>query len=217
MSLEELRVRAISGIGGRALGGMLATARFTTEGERGYRSEWEAGRPVIFILWHGRLVPLSYYHRSWNLVTLISASADGEYIARLVHRWGYDVVRGSSSRGGGPALRQLVRSVRDGRSIAVTPDGPRGPRERIKPGVMTAAQLTGCALLPVSAGCGSAWWFEGWDRFMVPRPFARIHIVYGEPIPVPRAADAATVESLTRQAEAALNHLTAVADAHGER
>jgi len=217
MSSKELRFRAVSGLGGRLLGGMLSTARFSTEGDAGYRSEWAAGRPVIFILWHGRLVPLSFYHRTWNLVTLISASADGEHIARLVQRWGYDVVRGSSSRGGGPALRQLVRYVRDGRSIAVTPDGPRGPREKIKPGVMTAAQLTGCALLPVGAGSRSAWWFEGWDRFMVPRPFARIHIVYGDPIPVPRDADAAAIEALTIEAETALNQVNAMADAHAER
>jgi lysophospholipid acyltransferase (LPLAT)-like uncharacterized protein len=146
MTGEELRFRAVSGLGGRLIGGLLSTARFSTEGDHNYHAERDAGRPVIFTLWHGRLLPLSWYHRSWNAVTLISASADGEYFARLASRWGYDVVRGSSSRGGGAALRSLVRHVREGRSIALTPDGPRGPREKLKPGVLTAAQLTGCAL-----------------------------------------------------------------------
>jgi hypothetical protein len=214
MNTDELRYRAVSGLGGRLIGGLLSTARFSTEGEHNYRGEWDAGRPVIFTLWHGRLLPLSWYHRAWNLVTLISASADGEYIARLVSRWGYDVVRGSSSRGGGPALRHLVRFVREGRSIAVTPDGPRGPRERLKPGVLSAAQLTGCALLPVGAGASRSWWFEGWDRFMVPTPFARIHIVYGEPVPVPRNAGDTELAAITERVEAAMSRITSVAEAH---
>jgi hypothetical protein len=214
MNTDELRFRAISGLGGRLIGGLLSTARFSTEGEHNYRAEWDAGRPVIFTLWHGRLIPLSWYHRTWNLVTLISASADGEYIARLVSRWGYDVVRGSSSRGGGPALRNLVRFVREGRSIAVTPDGPRGPREKLKPGVLTAAQLTGCALLPVAAGASRSWWFEGWDRFMVPKPFTRIHVVYGEPVPVPRDADATELADIAARVEADMGRITARAEAY---
>jgi len=217
MTTDELRSRVVSGIGGRLIGGLLSTARFTTEGDVHYRRERDAGRPVIFTLWHGRLLPLSYYHRTWNLVTLISASADGEYIARLVRRWGYEVVRGSSSRGGGPALRQLIRRVRSGRSIAVTPDGPRGPRERLKPGVLTAAQLTGCALLPVGAGASRTWWIEGWDRFMVPQPFSRVHIVYGEPIPVARSADSEQLRTIATRVESEMTRITARAEQHVAR
>ena len=214
MTGEEMRVRVVSGLGGRLIGALLSTARFSTEGEHNYRAEWDAGRPVIFTLWHGRLLPLSWFHRSWNAVTLISASADGEYFARLASRWGYDVVRGSSSRGGGPALRSLVRHVREGRSIALTPDGPRGPREKLKPGVLTAAQLTGCALLPVGAAADRAWWFEGWDRFMVPKPFARIHVVYGEPVPVPREAGDTELAAIAARVEATLSRITSAAERH---
>jgi lysophospholipid acyltransferase (LPLAT)-like uncharacterized protein len=214
MTSEELRFRLASGLGATLLGGLFATLRFTTEGEAGYRGERDAGRPLIFILWHGRLLPLSYFHRSWNLVTLISPSDDGEYITRIVQRWGYDVVRGSSSREGGPALRQLVRLARAGRSIAITPDGPRGPRETVKPGVLTAARLAGCALLPVGAAASRSWWFEGWDRFLVPKPLARVHIVYGQPIPVPRETTEESLRHLTNQAEADLKRVTAMADAH---
>lgn len=213
MNARELRVLAVTGIGGRLLDGLLHTVRFETAGESNYQSEWDAGRPVIFTLWHGRLLPLSWFHRTWNVVTLISASSDGEYIARVVRRWGYDVVRGSSSRGGGPALRDLVRRLRAGRSAAVTPDGPRGPRERVKPGVLRAAQLSGVALLPVSAGADRAWWVEGWDRFMVPQPFARVRILYGEPVFVPRDADAARLDAITRHVESTVCDLTTQAEA----
>lgn len=213
MTSEEARFRLAGGLGAALLGGLFSTVRFTTEGDAGYRSEWNAGRPVVFIFWHGRLLPLSYYHRAWNLVTLISQSGDGEYIARIVQRWGYDVVRGSSSREGGPALRKLVRLAREGRSVAITPDGPRGPRETMKPGVVTAAQLAGCALIPVAAGASRSWWFEGWDRFMVPKPLARIHIVYGQPIPVRRKLDDEQSRQIAARAEADLKRLTSVADA----
>jgi lysophospholipid acyltransferase (LPLAT)-like uncharacterized protein len=214
MTNDALRNRAISGLGGRLIGGLLSTAHFSTGGVPGYRDKMAAGQTFMFLIWHWRLLPLSYYHRTWNLVTLISQSRDGEYIARVVERWGYSVVRGSSSRGGGQAARQLVRQVRAGRSIVVTPDGPRGPRERVKPGIVTAARLAGCPLVPASASASRAWWFEGWDRFMVPKPFARIHMVYGEPIDVPRDAGEAAIARIVSTAEDELNRLTRVADRH---
>jgi lysophospholipid acyltransferase (LPLAT)-like uncharacterized protein len=213
VSARALRSRAVTGMGGALIGGLLRTARFETGGDEHHRSERAAGHPIIFLLWHGRLLPLSYFHRSWNLVTLISASADGELIARVVQRWGYTVVRGSSSRGGGPALRELIRYLRAGRSIAVTPDGPRGPRERVKPGVLAAAQLTGCSLLPVSAAADRAWWFEGWDRFLVPQPFARIRVLYGEAIRVSRDADAHELAAVAQHIETTMTALGEQAEA----
>jgi lysophospholipid acyltransferase (LPLAT)-like uncharacterized protein len=215
VSAGEFRYRIVSGLGGRLLESVLRTVRFETVGAEPYEQEHATGRPVIFTLWHGRLLPLSWFHRSWNLVTLISESADGEYIARVVQRWGYQVVRGSSSRGGGPALRELIRWLRQGRSIAVTPDGPRGPRQKLKPGVLAAAQLTGCALLPISAGANHAWWFEGWDRFLVPRPFSTVRIHYGQPVRVPRDATQDELVEIGRRVEDDVNRLTALADQTG--
>ncbi len=214
MSGEAWRTALVGTLGGGTMSAILRTVRFTTEGNEHYQAEWDSGRPVVFILWHGRLVPLSWYHRSWKLVTLISPSRDGEYITRVVSRWGYDVVRGSSSREGGAGLRGLVRALRAGRSIAVTPDGPKGPRERVKPGVLMAAQLSGRAILPVGAAANRAWWFEGWDRFLIPQPFSRIHIVYGAPITVPRGAGEAELSDYTRQVEASMAAITAQAEAH---
>ena len=197
-----LRYRIAQRVGGAALDALLGTARFDIENEAAYRAYWQEGRPVIFVLWHGRLLPLGYLHRGQGVYGLASLSADGEYIARVLVHWGMPMVRGSSSRGGDTALRQMVRVVRAGHSMAITPDGPRGPRQQLKPGVLQLAQLTGAPLIPIAAAASRAWWFESWDRFLVPKPFARIAVAYGRPVLVPREADAATLE----EARSTLQH-----------
>jgi lysophospholipid acyltransferase (LPLAT)-like uncharacterized protein len=210
--------------GGRryALGGLLgwalldrlmATTRIEAINEEAYRVHYRAGRPVIFALWHGRLLPPTYFHRHQAVVTLASMSADGEYITRLLHRWGFEVVRGSSSRGGESALRDLVRLARAGRSVAITADGPRGPRERLKHGVLHTAQLSGAPLVPVGSAASRAWWFDSWDRFLVPRPFARLRVVYGDAIFIPRDADREALDRAARTIEGMIAELTAEAEA----
>jgi lysophospholipid acyltransferase (LPLAT)-like uncharacterized protein len=169
--------------------------------------------PTIYVLWHGRLLSLAYLHRGQNVMSLISRSADGEYISRIVEYWDYHSARGSSSRGGTEALRELVKAVRSGRSLAITPDGPRGPRQRMKPGVVVVAQLTGQPLVPVSVAASSAWWINSWDRFMIPRPFAKLTVRYGEPIYVPRNATEADVNEISERVESILNALTEQCDA----
>jgi lysophospholipid acyltransferase (LPLAT)-like uncharacterized protein len=167
----------------------------------------DEGKPVIFVLWHGRLLPLGFVHRGQGVVGLASSSADGEYISRILRHWGFGIVRGSSSSGGDTAFRELIREVRAGRSVAITPDGPRGPREQLKPGVLQLAQLTGVPLVPVAAAASRSWWFVSWDRFLVPQPFARLHVAYGNPVQVPRqTADLADVAART---EATLGELMA--------
>jgi lysophospholipid acyltransferase (LPLAT)-like uncharacterized protein len=206
----------LGGDAGRlALDALMATVRFRVEGREQYTALRDAGERVIFALWHGRLLPLTYYHRRQRIAALISRSADGEYIARLVEGWGYGTVRGSSSRGGGAALRALVRQARDGWSLAITPDGPRGPRQRLQPGVITAAQLTGLPIVPLAGGCPRAWWPGSWDRFCVPKPFSTVRVLYGEPRRVPREADAAELERHARALEAQLNAMTEEVDRDG--
>jgi lysophospholipid acyltransferase (LPLAT)-like uncharacterized protein len=145
-------------------------------------------------------------------VTLASRSADGEYITRVLHHWGYHVVRGSSSRGGDTALRELVRLARAGRSVAITSDGPRGPRERLKFGVLHMAQLSGAPLVPVGSAASRAWWFESWDRFLVPRPFAKLRVAYGDALFIPRDADSDGLAAAARRIEDAIGRLTRVAE-----
>jgi lysophospholipid acyltransferase (LPLAT)-like uncharacterized protein len=142
----------------------------------------------------------------------VSRSADGDLIAKVLERWGYRAVRGSSSRGGSEALRQIVRLVRSGQSVAITPDGPRGPRRKMKPGAVLAASMAGVPILPMSSGTPRAWWFGRWDRFLVPKPFARVKIVYGPPMYVPARANPEEVEAASIAVEQALEAATHKAD-----
>jgi lysophospholipid acyltransferase (LPLAT)-like uncharacterized protein len=200
--------RAVAGWTGKwVLNALMRTTRYDVHGREHYLQFYREAKPVIFVLWHSRLLPLSYERRGEGVATLVSASGDGEYIARIVRGWGYEPVRGSSSRQGGQALRQLVRFARAGKSIAITPDGPRGPRQKMKPGVLVAAQLTGLPIIPAAAATQSAWWAGSWDRFLVPKPFARIRIEYGAPLWIPRAAQGAALDEQALRVEHALNDL----------
>lgn len=206
---DGLRYKLAQHGGGALLDVLLRTVRFDVENAASYEQVWSEGRPVVFVLWHSRLLSLGYLHRGQGVYGLASLSADGEYIARLLQRWGMPMVRGSSSRGGDTAFREMVRVVRAGHSMSITPDGPRGPRERLKPGVLQLAQLTGAPLIPVSAAASSAWHFNSWDRFMVPRPFAHVPVGYGAPLEVPRAATATDIEELALELQNRLDAVTA--------
>jgi lysophospholipid acyltransferase (LPLAT)-like uncharacterized protein len=185
------RYTAAGRAGGLLLDALLRTTSVERINPEAFRLHRAAGQPIVFALWHGQLLPPTWLHRHEDMVTLASRSTDGEYIARLLHHWGYHVVRGSSSRGGESALRELVRLIRAGRSVAITADGPRGPHEKLKLGVLQMAQLTGAVLVPVGTAADSAWRFRSWDRFLLPKPFARIRIAYGDALRIPRDTDAA--------------------------
>ena len=139
------------------------------------------GEPLIFAFWHGQMLPLLYQHRDEGVAILISSHRDGELIAQVAHRLGYRSVRGSSSRGAGRALLGLVRELERRHEVAVTPDGPRGPAERFATGALVAAQRSGAYIVPVAASADRAWRLRSWDRFLVPKPFARITVAYGPP------------------------------------
>lgn len=210
--IPPFRTRLVSRLGGGLLTSLMRTTRFERTGTEHYDAWIGSGRTAIYVLWHGRLLPCSYYHRDHGLATLISRHRDGDYIAGVVERWGFRVVRGSSSRGGVAALLQMVRLLKGGVPLAVTPDGPRGPRQKMKSGPLIAAQRVGVPLIPVTAGTDNAWWFEGWDRFLVPKPFARIRLAYGEPMFVPAEAGEEEVGHLAEVLESRLNELTEQVD-----
>jgi lysophospholipid acyltransferase (LPLAT)-like uncharacterized protein len=146
-------------------------------------------QPVIFTFWHGKMLPLLWRHRARNTAILISEHGDGEIIARIAHSLGYLSVRGSSSRGGERALLGTVRELEEGRDVAFTPDGPRGPLESFAPGALIVAQRTGAPLVLISVDAPRAWRLKSWDRFLIPKPFARVRIEYEDPLYV-EAADA---------------------------
>lgn len=153
-------------------------------GEHLARLRAPGAAPVIFALWHGHLLPLLWHHRCGGATLLVSAHRDSLLLVRAARRWGYGIVRGSSTRGAVAGLRGLVRVLQAGRDVAFAADGPRGPAGVAKPGTVAAAQLTGAAILPVGVQASHAWWTPSWDRFLIPRPFARVAIVYGVPFRV---------------------------------
>jgi lysophospholipid acyltransferase (LPLAT)-like uncharacterized protein len=193
--------------GGAVLDTYMGTLRWQVENADAWRRHVSAGQPVIYVLWHSTLLPIAYTHRGQGVVSMTSQSADGEYISRLLQHWGNDAARGSSSKGGDSALREMVRAVRSGHSAAITPDGPRGPREVMKPGVVQLAQLSGAPLVPVSAGASSAWRLSSWDRFLVPKPFSRVHVAYGEPVLVKRGATREDLDAVSRELEQTMAEL----------
>ena len=138
-----------------------------------------SGERVIFTLWHGELLPLLWHHRGEGIAVVISEHRDGEIIARIAERLGYTTVRGSTSRGGGRALIGLMRAIEAGHDGAVTPDGPRGPAHVFAPGAAIASQRTGAPLAMIRATATRAWRLKSWDRFLVPKPFATVRVIYG--------------------------------------
>lgn len=201
---------------GAAVIALLArTWRITVKRRGGVEALREAGTPIAFAFWHGQMLPLLWLHRDEGVAILISSHRDGEIIARIGERLGFRSVRGSSSRGAGRALLGLVRELTSGREVAVTPDGPRGPAERFAPGTLVAAQRAGAAIVPVAAHAASAWRLKSWDRFMIPKPFARITVAYGDPAYV-AASEARAAAGEAGRFEALLAEAGAAARASGE-
>jgi lysophospholipid acyltransferase (LPLAT)-like uncharacterized protein len=163
--------------------------------EERWRTLQAQRRPVVFLLWHESLLPLLWHHRQQNIAIVVSEARDGQYLSDLALSLGYRAVRGSSTRGGTRALLGAVRELQSGRSVAFTPDGPRGPRRRLKPGVIAAAQRGGGVIVPLHAEPDRAWRLHSWDRFMVPQPLAKVIIRYGRPFLV-RAGEEGFAEGL---------------------
>jgi lysophospholipid acyltransferase (LPLAT)-like uncharacterized protein len=151
------------------------------------------------------MLPLIHLHRGEGVVILASEHGDGEYISRIAARMGLGASRGSSTRGGEKGLRGLLRSLQEGTTVAITPDGPRGPARKLKKGALVAGQLSGAALVPISVEASSSWRLSSWDRFVIPKPFARIRVEYGGPWKLSRDAGDAEVLRLTDEIEAFLN------------
>ena len=149
---------------------------------------------VLFALWHEHMLPLIFIRRGRGVTLLISQHRDGELITRVVKRLGFRVVRGSTSRGGFRALIELARLGQAGGELAITPDGPRGPRRAAQIGGLIIAQRSGIALIPASLAAHPVKRLASWDRFMIPWPFARIVVGYGEALRVPAGIKAETLE-----------------------
>jgi lysophospholipid acyltransferase (LPLAT)-like uncharacterized protein len=171
-------------VAGPAFRALAASWRISTADEQRWRALYQARRPHAFLLWHEVLLPLLWQHRQQSIAIVVSEARDGQYLADFAASLGYRAVRGSSTRGASRALLGAVRELHAGHAVAFTPDGPRGPRRELKPGVVAAAQRGGGVIVPLHAEADRAWRLDSWDRFMIPKPGARVRIVYGRPFEV---------------------------------
>lgn len=167
------------------------------------------------ITWHGRMMVPVMHSRGRHIAAMISQHSDGEIVARLVQRLGYDTVRGSSTRGGTGAALELLDRVKNGQTAAMICDGPRGPIYTMKPGAPFLALQSRAAVIPTTFAAERAWVLGSWDRFQIPKPFARVHLLFGDPIPFP--GEETSLKEYTRTLESALQALTAEADALAKR
>jgi len=171
-----------SGLLPRLVAVLARTWRMEIVGEEHVARLRAASIPVVFAVWHGSLLAPLWHRRGEGVTLLVSEHGDAAYLARAALEWGYRVVRGSSTRGHLKGLRGVLRSMALGHDVAFAADGPRGPARRAKQGPTAVARHGGGAVIPVGAEASSSWRLGSWDRFCIPRPFARVRVVYGPPL-----------------------------------
>ena len=205
--LKRLQIAAIAGIGYPLISALGHTLRWRVEGLHHYDAILASGRRPVMAFWHGRILPATFYFRRRGIVVITSENFDGEWIARIIERFGFGTARGSTTRGGSAALRQMVRDMRAGRAAGFTVDGPRGPARIAQPGAVWLAKATGNPLLPFHLEASSCWSVRSWDRTQIPKPFSTVALVVGEPIPVPRDASEHDLEAMRDRLERTLRAL----------
>lgn len=186
------------------------TMRVTYIGDRVMPSFAERGEGFIGMFWHGRMLMLPFIYPGKRLNILISTHRDGEIIANVMNRFGFELVRGSSSKGGTAALREMVLLLKRGSDIGITPDGPKGPAEVVKGGVAQIARLSGKAVVPIAFSSSMKLRLRSWDRFFLPLPFSRLVFVVGDPLYYIKGED---IEDFRIRIEKALRDVTSRADA----
>jgi lysophospholipid acyltransferase (LPLAT)-like uncharacterized protein len=184
----KIRHPAFSRLAG-LLGSWLVRAFMQTVSHRCYCASADTyphgpHRRCLYAFWHENLLLPCYWYPRRDIRVLISQHADGELIARICHHLGFGLIRGSTTRGGMLALRQMIKDS-DQSSFAVTPDGPRGPRRQVEPGLVFLAAKTGLPIVPLGFGYSACWRLKTWDRFCIPKPFSRAVTVFGEALEVP--------------------------------
>jgi len=200
----------------RLVSGLAWTWRIEEHHPERLRAVRAGAGPVLYLMWHESLLPLLWCHRDADVAIVVSDARDGLYLTDTARRFGFRPIRGSSSRGAIKALRGVLRQLRQGDEVAMTPDGPRGPRRTVKIGGLAAAQRAQALVMPVFADARPAWRLRSWDRFLIPKPFARVRIGYGDPFRVPAGDDeprraAERVEAQMRDLEKEIGWLDAAA------
>jgi lysophospholipid acyltransferase (LPLAT)-like uncharacterized protein len=176
----DWKTRAAISVGGFLIRMLARTWRIQAVGRDEFDARRKPGVAAIFTFWHGQMLPLVAEHHRPTTV-LISDHRDGEIITQIVSGFGCRAVRGSSSKGAARALLQLSRTLSEGHDIAITPDGPRGPRHSFAPGALVLSQRTGSPIVLLASYARRVWRLNTWDGFEIPKPFAKVMVAYGDP------------------------------------
>ena len=204
---RRAQVAAIAGLGYPLINALGHTLRWRVEGLQHYDAIVASGRQPVMAFWHGRILPATYYFRRRGIVVITSENFDGEWIARIIERFGFATARGSSTRGGLKAMLKLVRDMERGRPAGFTLDGPRGPARVAQPGAVWLARATGNPVLPFHLEASAHWTANSWDRTQIPKPFSTVALVVGEPLDVPADATDQQLDSSRQTLEFRLRAL----------
>jgi hypothetical protein len=210
-------ISAVSWLGAQVVRGWMATVRYKYRPLGPILDPWLMDSPgrYIYAFWHENMLGPLYQYARPDVHVLISKHADGQLIAELARHMGFDLVRGSTSKGGVEAVRQMLR-ISQTAHIAVTPDGPRGPRRQVQPGLVYLAARTGLPVVPFGVGYPRPWRMKSWDRFAVPRPFSCMTCVTPEPIAVPADVSREELEYHRLRIERTLLELSDLAETWAE-
>ena len=174
---------------------------------------WNKDKPFILVFWHGRLLMMPYSWRHGQRIhLLISKHPDGQMLAHFVKPYGLDTITGSTSKGGATAFRKLVKVLKNGHCVGITPDGPRGPRMRVSEGIISLARLTGAPIVPVTYSVNWGKVLGSWDRFLIAAPFSQGVIIWGNPVYVNSDREPKSLERLRQNLEKQMNAITQEAD-----
>jgi lysophospholipid acyltransferase (LPLAT)-like uncharacterized protein len=204
---KRVEAAAIAAVGYPLIGMLGRTWRWRVTGFEHFTGIFATGRFPVMAFWHGRILPALYYFRRRGIVVITSDNFDGEWMAKIIHRFGYMTARGSTSRNAARAALRAKRRMEEGRPVGLTVDGPRGPAHVAQPGALWLAKVTGNPVLPFHLEAASHWTARSWDASQVPLPFSRIAVVVGEPLWVPGDADTAVLEAKRVELEGILGIL----------
>jgi lysophospholipid acyltransferase (LPLAT)-like uncharacterized protein len=208
---KRLQAAAIAGVGYPLIATLGRTLRWRVTGLEHLEAIRAAGHQPVMAFWHGRILPATVYFRRRGIVVITSENFDGEWIARIIERFGYGTARGSTSSGGRRAILQLVREMKAGRPAGFTLDGPRGPARVAQPGAVWLAMATGNPLLPFHLEASASWTTRSWDRTQIPKPFSTVGIAIGAPLYVEADAGRDRLEAARLELERRLAALEASA------
>ncbi len=212
--LEKLKYNLIGLTGNSLIKLLFGTIKIQVIGFEAVQKLVES-KKIIFAFWHSRMLMINYLYQGWGAVIMASQSKDGELIARILIRQGHRIVRGSTSRGGARAMVNMIRILKkEGCTGGIIPDGPRGPRNKVQPGVIALGKKTGYPIIPISYSARKIKAFNSWDRFVIPYPFTKGMFIYGDPIFVPKDNTPKEEKELCVRLEKELNRITKHVDGY---